>query len=170
MNYRLLRANGGSGYEALSNFIHDALLYPTAYARVSTTETTESLVTISGRFLPNQLQDLFEDENVEILEYDSREIMVDQEVPMAAPPGPPQPMPGMPPGGPATDANGASWCASAPSWSTSWGTPWSASRAASWTSSGASAYADGLCSGRGLRCALPRDEGRPRARSCVSAS
>lgn len=68
VNYRLMKANGGDGFEALVNFITDALLYPVAYAKVYIDEKEEEYVhEVSGL---NQLSfaHLVQQEGVEPLE------------------------------------------------------------------------------------------------------
>ena len=52
VNHAVLRANGGDGFEAIHNFIKDAVMYPNSYMKVYMEEDTVSTIEHIGGVLP----------------------------------------------------------------------------------------------------------------------
>ena len=82
VNHKVERANGSQGFLALHNFIKDALLNPTAYAKVWMEEKEVNMVHEAEELPAESLAELMEDENIEITEQDSRMIQVPVPGPM----------------------------------------------------------------------------------------
>ena len=76
VNYRVSRANGGDSFVAISELITDALLNPTAYAKVWMEEKTVRTIGESRGLSAEQLAKLDEEEGVDILEHRSYTIKV----------------------------------------------------------------------------------------------
>ena len=76
INHLLQKANGSEGFLAIYSFVKDALINPTAYAKVYV-EEQERIITREGRQLTAMdLQKLMEDENIEITEQESEVVQV----------------------------------------------------------------------------------------------
>ena len=78
INYAVERANDGGGFLAVHNFIKDALLNPTAYVKVWMEEKETRKVHDATEIPAEQLQEFLNDPSIELLEQDSRQIMVPQ--------------------------------------------------------------------------------------------
>ena len=91
VNYGVLRANGGDGFEAIHNFIKDAVMYPNAYMKVYLEEESQSVIEHIGGVLAMDLPALLDNPDIEILEQHSEQIQV------PVPDSPPPPQPGSPP-------------------------------------------------------------------------
>ena len=76
INYAVRRANGGDGFVAIHDFVKDALLNPTAYAKVWLEEKESSMVHEAEQITAEQVAELAEDRNIEILEQDTEIIQV----------------------------------------------------------------------------------------------
>ena len=76
VNYAVMRANGGDGFLALYSFIKDALINPTAYAKVYAEMEARSFVRERTGLLPQDLQQLTSDETIELLEQETETIQV----------------------------------------------------------------------------------------------
>lgn len=122
VNYKILKANNGDGYLALSDWLKDALLQPNAILKVYLNErVTEEVHHLRGIPLP-QLVQLYEDPSIKFEMWDERVEQVEQSAPSPGsrmpkapadmplvpglPPAPPQPTAGGPPGAPAPGAGG----------------------------------------------------------------
>ena len=99
VNYSVMRANGGDGFEAIHNFIKDAVMFPTAYAKVYLEEETETTIEYVGGVLAMDLPALLADPEIEILEQSSEYLPIPVDGPdqqSIPPPQPPDvPAPGM---------------------------------------------------------------------------
>ena len=78
VNYAVTRANGGDGFLAIYSFIKDALINPTAYAKVYAEMEERSFVREANTLLPPDLERLVSDPSIELLEQETRTV----EVPM----------------------------------------------------------------------------------------
>ena len=76
VNYSVNRSNGGDGFIALYSFIKDALINPTAYAKVYAEMEDRSYVRTQSNLLPEDLERLVSDKNIELLEQESETIQV----------------------------------------------------------------------------------------------
>ena len=94
-NYYVMKANKGKGFLSLHHWFKDALMFPNGYIKAYIKESIHTDVgTVTG-IDEVGLQMLVDDEYVEILEQDTRTILVDAPQPPPQPMGPPQ---GGPPG------------------------------------------------------------------------
>ena len=75
-NYVITKANRGDSFEAVYSFIKDALMSPTAYAKVYAEEEERSFTRRQTEMLPNEVAELAQSDNIELLEQDSRTIDV----------------------------------------------------------------------------------------------
>lgn len=80
VNYKILKANGGDGFIAIHDFIKDALLFPNSYIKVYIEEEERTMVHTVKDVPAEGLAMLMEDEDIEILEQDSRFIKVETPV------------------------------------------------------------------------------------------
>ena len=71
------KANRGDSFEAIYSFIKDALMSPTAYAKVYAEEEERSFVRRESELLPDQVAKLTESPNIELIEQKSRQIQVE---------------------------------------------------------------------------------------------
>ena len=85
VNYKLLRANNGDGFQSLYVWMKEALLYPTAYCKVCVEEKEQSFVYEMREVPADKLAELLEDEDIEILEQESRTVEIEVPVPMPPP-------------------------------------------------------------------------------------
>ena len=92
VNYKIMKANGGDGFLAIYDFIHDALLYPTGYIKAYVEEEEKTTTHTLSDVLPEGLSVLTDDPDVEIVEQNSRMVMLD--LPVSMPQGQPQGQPG----------------------------------------------------------------------------
>ena len=76
VNYAVMRANSGDGFLALYSFIKDALINPTAYAKVYAEMEERSYVRERTGLLPQDLEKLTSDSTVELLEQETSSIQV----------------------------------------------------------------------------------------------
>lgn len=74
VNYAVQRANGGDGFLALYSFIKDALVNPTAYAKVYVEEKERSFVRTRNGLLAADLEKLVTDDTIEILEQETETV------------------------------------------------------------------------------------------------
>lgn len=77
VNHKVMKANGGDGYLALQHFIKDALMFPTCYIKAWVEEETKRSPYVVKGVPATALAELVDDEDVEILEQDSREETVE---------------------------------------------------------------------------------------------
>ena len=87
VNHEVLRANAGDGFEALHNFIKDALMFPTAYLKVYMEETVKTSIEHVGGIPTTELDTFVNDPAIEILGHTSSVVSV----PVVVPPDPNQP-------------------------------------------------------------------------------
>ena len=76
VNYAVMRANGGDGFLAIYSFIKDALINPTAYAKVYAEMEERSFVRERSGLLPQDLERLVSDSTIELLEQEASQIEV----------------------------------------------------------------------------------------------
>ncbi len=106
-NYYVSKANKGKGFLSLHHWFKDALMFPNGYIKCYINETLATDVgTVTGVDAVG-LQMLVDDPDVEILEQESRTILIDMPAPVPGQPAGPgmqqpgqPPMPGMQPGQP----------------------------------------------------------------------
>ena len=72
----VMRANGGDGFLAIYSFIKDALINPTAYAKVYAEMEERSFVREANTLLPPDLERLVSDSTIELLEQETRMVEV----------------------------------------------------------------------------------------------
>ena len=98
INHKLLRANDGDAFLEIHNFIKNALIYPTSYAKIYIEDKEETVFREKRGILADELSSYIgkDNEDMEVLGYDSEIIDIPTEVEV---PGPP-PQPGQPPAPP----------------------------------------------------------------------
>jgi hypothetical protein len=102
-NYYALKANKGKGFLSLHHWFKDALMFPNGYIKAYIKESVETDVGKITGVDKVGLQMLVDDPDVDILEQESRTILVETTPPppmQAPPPGPPPGPQGAPPGAP----------------------------------------------------------------------
>lgn len=90
-NHFVMKANGGKGFLSLHHWFKDALMFPNGYIKAWVEEKIETDVGNLTGITAEGVQMLVDNPDVEILEQESRMVMVEQPAP------PPQTQPGQPP-------------------------------------------------------------------------
>jgi len=81
VNYKILKSNNGDGFIALYNFITDALMMPNAYIKAYVEEEEKSTTSNVGDVPAEGVAALLDNDEIEILEQDSKIVTVPMEVP-----------------------------------------------------------------------------------------
>ena len=70
VNYHIVKANGGDGFLAVHDFVKDALIFPTAYAKAYVESERKTFTHVAQGITAIELSTLDEDPDIEILDYD----------------------------------------------------------------------------------------------------
>ena len=81
VNYKVLKSNAGDGWMALYDFIHESLLFPVGYIKVYVDEQEVSRVHKVTDVDAAVMAEFTDDPEREIIEQDSREVILDVPVP-----------------------------------------------------------------------------------------
>ena len=76
INHAVNQANGSAGFTAMTEFIRDAVLNPTAYAKVWMEEKTVRMVHEDSEISAEQLAEMVDNDDVELLDYSSEKVKV----------------------------------------------------------------------------------------------
>ncbi len=81
VNHKILKSNGGDGFIALYEFVKDALMFPTSYAKAWVEEEEKTTSHMVKNVPAEGIAMLMEQDGLEIVEQESRIIQIPMEVP-----------------------------------------------------------------------------------------